>query len=1006
MHFKSLCLSLGLLFGIFQQNYAQIVINEGCNKNYIGGIDEDGENEDWIEIYNAGVSTVDLTDYTLSDKLSEPEQWPLSGLVIAPDEYKQIFCSEKDRYQTAPFLNAVNDLDYSPVVGWNTHNFTSTFEWDGVSNLVLNICSYLNTGYTENAIFLQTATPYVSTAATFNDGSDASCYAPFGATYSQRPNLKINDIILDYGTIQNSNTDYPAPYGNWYWSARHQILIHASELIEAGIVAGPINSIGFQVVSTNAIVYTYIDISINATTLNDLTGNLFPLGGYLNHTNFKIDSEGETVYLFDPAGINISSLNVASPQADVSIGLTPDASEIVSWMSPSPGMSNNSASLFTDTLKSPIISVATGIFTSSFYLSINNPNPEAIATKIVYTLDGSDPIFSSPEFPEDSILISEATVIRAKIYPLAATNYLSSVDAYGTYLFDIDHSTPILFITTQNSNLYGENGIFDNYNSDWIRAAHVSWLTKESDHPILFQTRTAMRMDGGAGGSRSNPQHSFRLTFDHSALGEETIHETLIPNIPFRDKYSEVYLRNGSNQWLTFPQKDACQVSMMSNGTNNYYSAMEPVTVYINGEYFGLYELREKFNVEFFDERENINEDSVEILSMSYFYNLILRALEGNSENFFNDYDAFNEIDPGLPDYMTLADQYFDLAHYTDYIIGESWMGNTDWPGNNIKIYRSDKTNYRWRFALIDLELSMNPNGWTNCSYNHIRYMLDQSTDNPYINIWLQSIQNTEYKNSFINRFADLMNTSYLKDTLYAAEQTFYDKMVAEMPNEYARWGDPFDIEGQMATFEQNHNTFQQQLGCRSNKVRGDLIEEFELIKEVEVTLTIFPDSAGTIKLNTIQPQYYPWEGTYFDGVPIKLTAVADSGYSFLHWLPNPFIVDTLNATFEINVDADETTFTAVFKLIPPPPDGETINFSLYPTPSSGAITIEHNNSSLAEGVTFEIYDLNGRNILKGKIDQSDKKTEINISTLNSALYFIKIYNDNNILDIIPFMKI
>ena len=159
MHFKSLCLSLGLLFVIFQQNYAQIVINEGCNKNYIGGIDEDGENEDWIEIYNAGGSTVDLSDYTLSDKLSEPAQWPLSGLLIAPDEYKQVFCSEKDRYQTAPFLNAVNDLDYSPVVGWNTHNFTSTFEWDGVSNLVLNICSYLNTGYTENLSLIHISEP-------------------------------------------------------------------------------------------------------------------------------------------------------------------------------------------------------------------------------------------------------------------------------------------------------------------------------------------------------------------------------------------------------------------------------------------------------------------------------------------------------------------------------------------------------------------------------------------------------------------------------------------------------------------------------------------------------------------------------------------------------------------------------------------------------------------------------------------------------------------------------
>ncbi|MBK8343026.1 MAG: CotH kinase family protein [Bacteroidetes bacterium] len=80
-----------------------------------------------------------------------------------------------------------------------------------------------------------------------------------------------------------------------------------------------------------------------------------------------------------------------------------------------------------------------------------------------------------------------------------------------------------------------------------------------------------------------------------------------------------MYLRNGSNQWLNYPQKDATQVSIMSKGTNNYYSAMEPVSVYINGAYFGLYELREKFNTEYFDEREDIDKDSIEILSMSYF---------------------------------------------------------------------------------------------------------------------------------------------------------------------------------------------------------------------------------------------------------------------------------------------------------------------------------------------------------------------------------------------------
>jgi hypothetical protein len=151
------------------------------------------------------------------------------------------------------------------------------------------------------------------------------------------------------------------------------------------------------------------------------------------------------------------------------------------------------------------------------------------------------------------------------------------------------------------NNLYGPQGIFDNFTSDWIKAAHVTWLTKEPGHNQLFTSNVAMRMDGGAGGSRSQPQHSFRLSFDHSTLGEQPIIHPLIPRLPARNKYSDVYLRNGSNQYLNFPQKDACQTYLMSKGTNNYFSNMVPVSVYINGQYFGLYELREKFNVEYFE---------------------------------------------------------------------------------------------------------------------------------------------------------------------------------------------------------------------------------------------------------------------------------------------------------------------------------------------------------------------------------------------------------------------
>jgi hypothetical protein len=983
---------------------AQIVINEGCNKNYTNSFDEDGDPSDWIELYNSGTSAVNLSGYGLTDNPSNPHKWTFNNLTINPGTYKLIYCSGKDRFKTAPFSPAVNVSNYIPFSGWNTHTFATPYNWDGVSNLVFNVCAYNNSGYTQNSIFKQTATSYVSTAFAVNDGNESSCSNPLAGLYYQRPNLKINGITLDFGTIQNSATDYPAPYGNWYWCSRHQIMIRANELLAAGITAGPINSLAFEVVSSSGELYTYVDISVTSSTQTELTADFIPVQGYAYHTNFKISATGETVYLNDPTGSNISLLTVNSPQTDISVGRQPNGTSASFWLTPTPNSSNNLVATFTDTLKQPIITKPAGIYQSVFYIQAINPNDTTIS-KLVYTIDGSTPTINSPKFT-DSILVFQSCSMRFQVFPKTANGYLPSKEKITSYVFNVAHSTPILLVTTDANNLYGPQGIFDNFTSDWIKAAHVTWLTKETGHNQLFTSNVAMRMDGGAGGSRSQPQHSFRLSFDHSTLGEQPIIQPLIPRLPARNKYSDVYLRNGSNQYLNFPQKDACQTYLMSKGTNNYFSNMVPVSVYINGQYFGLYELREKFNVEYFDEREQVIDDSVEILSLSYFYGGVLRALQGDVDHFYYSYGLFDALDPSQSNYVELADQYFDLNHYTDYIISESWMGNVDWPSNNIKIYRSNKSNYRWRFGLIDLELSMAPNGWTSCTDNHIRYMLDQSTGNPFINIWLQSIQNLKYKNYFINRFADQMNTSYLIDTLLATETIFYNEMVVEMPKEFARWGDPNNVPGQMANFINNHSVFQQQLACRNEEVRTDLLNEFQLNKKVQVKMDVWPPLSGRIHLNTIEPKQYPWEGTYYDGVPIQLTAVADSGYSFVKWLPNSFIVDTLNPTFETNVSVDTTLFTAIFKLIPPPPDGPTIHFNLYPIPSLSEITVAHDNLTIAKNCSIQIYDLNGRKVYEGIFDPLSKKTTVNISSFDASVYLLKISNNLDVSETLKFIKL
>jgi hypothetical protein len=982
---------------------AQIVINEGSNKNYSIIADEDGEFKDWIELYNAGASAVDVYNYTLTDDPAVPNKWVLPHLVIPAGGYSLIFCSGKNRYATSPFTMVLNTGSFSPAAGWNLHNFTTPFFWDGISNLVINVCSYSNTGYITNSIHRQTTTSYNSTLYSFQDGSDNACYDNAGSNATQRPNLRLNGLTIGNGVITNSPYNYPAPYGNWYWGARHQMMIRASELSAAGLSAGNINSLAFDIQSTDAVTYTYIEYSICSVSDNAMTNEYYPLAGFKNHTNFSLSSGGETVYLYSPSSILLSSLNVNCGELyDVSTGRFPNGSATLKKFQPATPDASNNGSIGYDALSlAPVFTVNSSFHATPFNVTILDPNvPFA---QIYYTTDGSEPTMGSTLYNGALIPVYQSTVLRARAY---AAGYLPSVVTSATYFFNVDHITPIISVITNDENLYGANGMFDNYWEDWLKAAHVEYFDSTDAHNLLFSQRAGIIMDGGYGGSRSNPQRSFRVKWGDGVLGEGALNYPIIPDRPLRTKYSDFYLRNGSNQWLNFPYKDAVQVKMLASGTNNYYSAWRPVTVYINGQYFGLYELREKYNTEMFKTLENADPDSTEILSLSAFYGYVLRALEGSVQNFYDSHDAFDLISPTDTSFWTQADQHFDMTWYNDYIIAESWMGNTDWPGNNIKIYRSNVTNQRWRFCVIDQELALDPGGWTDCNFDHIDYMLNQSTDNPYINIWLTGMQNGRFKNYFINRFADQMNTVYLPSRLLQIENGFFNLTVTEMANEYQRWGDPWNIPTQINDFYNRHLTFQDELTCRSGQVRDHIQDNFGLPQQVDLTLDVYPAGAGKIHISTITPDTYPWNGVYFDGVPVKIEAIANPGYTFLHWGNNGLIADTMNIVYNDTLETSSTQFTAYFASTAGIEEGGEQPFILYPSPTEQWLNVVNKNTIGNETISFEIVDINGRLAMNGILNTTGLQTTLQVEELEAGIYFIRFKKGNQQMVSLKFIKI
>jgi hypothetical protein len=116
--FLRLWLIVPLLFIVHHQAIAQIVINEGSNRNYPTLTDEDGDYEDWIEIHNAGNTPVDLYNYSLSDNAS-PGEWVFPHRVLNPGGFLVVFCSGKNRFETTPFTKVVSDSAFQPGSGWN-----------------------------------------------------------------------------------------------------------------------------------------------------------------------------------------------------------------------------------------------------------------------------------------------------------------------------------------------------------------------------------------------------------------------------------------------------------------------------------------------------------------------------------------------------------------------------------------------------------------------------------------------------------------------------------------------------------------------------------------------------------------------------------------------------------------------------------------------------------------------------------------------------------------------
>ena len=409
------------------------------------------------------------------------------------------------------------------------------------------------------------------------------------------------------------------------------------------------------------------------------------------HTSFRLNRGGEYVGLFDPDGRVVDAVTFGPQVADVSLGRLGTVSDRwVPFPFPTPGAANTTQHRLRAPLDAPSVEVApgSGHFTGPVTVQLYPPVPGSI---VYYTLDGTDPTVDGQEYTAP-LAVTETTVLRT--VALDDGMPVSAVTT-ATYLVGESTSLPALSLVTNPAHLWDEaTGIYANpeeHGRSWERPVTVEWLSPEG--AVAFSVSAGLRIHGGW--SRTTAKQSFRLYF-RGAYGPRELAYPLFGDEPGQT-YDRLVLRSGSNDsWLGESAKEA--VYVRDQLVRDLHGAMGQVaahgrwaSVYLNGEYWGLYNLTERIDDAFL--ATHFSHDDWDVV----------RDEEHEAWNAFVDWITGTDLSEAAQ--YEQAVQQLDIENFTSFIILELWAGDTDWGSNNWHTARMrDGPDARWRLFVWDAE--------------------------------------------------------------------------------------------------------------------------------------------------------------------------------------------------------------------------------------------------------------------------------------------------------------
>jgi hypothetical protein len=951
---------------------AQVSINEVCTKSYHTIPDDFGQYSDWIELYNNGTSDVNLNGYHLSDDPASLLKWTFGNIIIKAKDYLLVFASDTNINtlpvlpdtvgNITPYTITYADSQATPIAGLShvdTLDYHTILGVEGGKNVISakmyfeNNTGFGKLGYSFAFVYMF----LVDWSATAVDRSMYNRVMVKGYIEKGRK------ITVRF--VQKDLAEFWLGYG--YVLEGNGINNYVYEVPIVGDV-GPLNT-----KLLTAIIFEAMP-PYGTTEIRIKDCKFYNAKKYV-HSNFKLSAGGETVILSNAAGTIIQQIDVPALHQDNSYGLQPDGStNKLVFNAPTPGKTNNLAVAFSGYCDANLVfSIDAGFYSTPQSISISG-SPD-----IRYTIDGTDPKAVSP------LYVSPINLIKTTVIKAACFNGKLPGKIYTNTYFINDKSTlPVFSISTDPANFFDDTiGIYvlgphadsvngpnfgANFWEDWERPVYIEFFNKSGTQ--CFEQGGATKIYGNY--SRANPMKSLLLKCKKE-YGADRFNYKF-----FNDKnifsFDEIVLRNSGNDFNYTHIWDATNHEAVKN-IDIDRMAYQPAVVFINGQYWGVHHIREKISEEYIFNNHGVYPKKVD-LSDAWGQAI---AGKNNLPELVN--VALTKDMSVDANYHLLADS-FDIHSMIDYFAANIYISNWDWPQNNLKFWRPKEGNRQFRYLMFDTDVSLGMYDiftLQTSAFNQMGRLLDTSRIDPHSRIFRALAKNKTFRDYFINRSADLMNTIYTPQNFKNVAYSLRDTIAPEMPKHFARWG-PSDWANNIAKL----TSF---MDARPPFARAQIQSEFKLKKQVNVTLNVSPAEAGFIKISTIYPPSYPWTGVYYDGVPVEIVAYPNPGYTFSYW-KSDHIIATSNTSKNVilNIDTNDT-FTAYFSGSKAALELtiSEINYNSPITADAGDWLELHNYGTAA-------IDISGW-VLKDEIDYNMYSFPAN--TILEANGYLVIYNDS-----------